>query len=80
MGRLSSEGVELCGRSEAFVASLDHHLSLLNHVHELSTGERTLCSIERFEPQQGTSDTLYGSIILLNGMTLIFTILWIPGS
>ncbi len=35
--RLSGQGIELCGRSEALVSSFNHHLSFLDHVHELNT-------------------------------------------
>jgi hypothetical protein len=37
---LSGQGVELFGRGEALISGLDHHLPLLNHVHELDP----LCS------------------------------------
>ena len=50
---LSSEGVELFGRSEALGSGLDHHLFLLDHMHEFDTGERPLGCVEGFEPQHG---------------------------
>jgi hypothetical protein len=31
---LRGQGIELFGRSEAFVSLLHHHLPFLNHVHE----------------------------------------------
>ena len=47
---LRGQGIELFSHSEAVVPGLDHHLSLLNHVHELNTNERTLGGVERLEP------------------------------
>ena len=46
VGRLGGEGVELCGRSEAFVFGLDHQLFLLDHMHELDANECVLRCIE----------------------------------
>ncbi len=37
VGKLGGQGVELFGRSEAFVSGLDHPLSFLDHVHEFHT-------------------------------------------
>ena len=35
-GGLRGEGIELFGRSEAFVSLLDHQLPFLDHVHEFN--------------------------------------------
>ena len=35
---LSGQGVELFGRSAAFVSLRDHQLPFLEHVHEFNTG------------------------------------------
>jgi len=63
---LRSEGVELFGRSEALVSGLDHHLFLLDHMHEFDTGERPLGCVERFEPQHGPCHPLDCSMVLLD--------------
>ena len=47
---LCGQGVELFGRSEAPVSSLDEHLFFLDHVHEFDTDERGLRRVKRFEP------------------------------
>ena len=39
---LRGEGVEQFSRSATLVSGLDHHLFLLDHVHEFDTGERPL--------------------------------------
>jgi hypothetical protein len=46
---LCGQGVELFGRSEALVSSLDDHLFFLDHVHEFDTDERGLRRVKRFE-------------------------------
>ncbi len=48
--RLSGQGVEQCGRSETLFAGLHHHLSFLDHVHELNSNECVLGCLERFKP------------------------------
>src|SRR5262249_55719694 len=65
---LSSQGVEQFGRSEALFSSLHHHLSFLDHGHELNPNECVLSGLERFKPQHGSCHPLYASLILLNGV------------
>src|SRR5712692_1891623 len=48
--RLSGQGVEQYGRSETLFAGLHHHLSFLDHVHELNSNECVLGCLERFKP------------------------------
>ena len=68
---LGGQGVELFSRSEALVPGLDHHLSLLNHVHELHTNERTLGSVERLAPSHWPRHPLYTLMILLHNVVEI---------
>ena len=42
VGGLRGQGIELFGRSEAFVSLLHHHLPFLNHVHEFDPNYRVL--------------------------------------
>ena len=72
MWGLSSEGVELFGRSAALVSGLDHQLFLLDHMHEFDTDERPLGCIERFEPQHGPCHPLHASMILFDDVVQIF--------
>jgi hypothetical protein len=68
VGGLRGQGIELFGRSEAFVSLLDHQLSFLDHVHEFNADQGVLGCIERFEPQHRPCHPLDCSMILLNGM------------
>jgi hypothetical protein len=47
---LCGQGVELFGRSEPLVSSLDDHLFFLDHVHEFDADECGLRRVKRFEP------------------------------
>jgi hypothetical protein len=50
MEGLRGQGVEQFGRSAALSAGLHHHLSFLDHVHELNPNECVLGCIKRFKP------------------------------
>ncbi len=47
-----------------FYSFLDHHLALLEHVHELDADQRALGRLKRFEPQHGTRHPLDGAMVL----------------
>ena len=66
VGGLGGEGVEQFSRSAALVSGLDHHLFLLDHVHEFDTGERPLSCVEHFAPQHRPCDPLDCALILLH--------------
>jgi hypothetical protein len=68
---LSGQGVEQFGRSEALGSLLNHQLPFLDHVHEFNPNECVLGCLEHFEPQHGTGDPLYTSMILLHNVVEI---------
>src|SRR5262245_7793034 len=69
---LRGQGVEQCGRSEAFVSSLHDHLSFLDHVHEFDPDQSALSCLERFEPQHRPCHPLDCSMILLHDVVYVF--------
>ena len=71
MGELSGQDIELFDRREAILFLLDHQLLFPDHVHELDSGQRILCGVERFEPQYGTHHPLDGSMVLFHPITEI---------
>jgi hypothetical protein len=62
----------LFGRGEALISSFDHHLSLLNHVHELNPNQRSLGGRKRFEAEHRTGDPLHAAVILFHHIIQIF--------
>jgi hypothetical protein len=68
MERLRGQGIELFGRSEAFVSLLHHHLPFLNHVHEFDPNSRVLGSRKRFEPQHLPCHPLHAAMILFDNI------------
>src|SRR5215510_3881386 len=69
---LGGQGIELFGRCETLCLLLNPHLPSFEHVYELHTGEGTLGSVERVEPQHRTCRPLDGSMILLHKIVEIF--------
>ena len=58
VGRLSGQGVEQFGRSEALFSNLHPHLSFLDHVHEFYPDQCVLGCRKRFESQHRSCDPL----------------------
>ena len=62
------QGVKLFGRREPLSSRFTPQLPFLEHVHELDTGQSTLGCIKGLESKHGTSHSLHGSMVLLNGL------------
>jgi hypothetical protein len=71
VGRLSGQGVEQFGHSDALVSGLHPHLSFLDHVHELNPNECVLGCLERFKPQHRPCHPLYTSMILFHHIRVV---------
>jgi len=71
VGGLGSQGVEQFGRSAALVSGPDHHLFLLDHMHEFDTDERPLSRVKRFEPQHRPCHPLHCSVVLFHDIVEI---------
>ena len=72
VGGLGGQGVEHFGRREVLGSRLNHPLPFLEPVHECEPDEGVVGCVERFEPQQGSSDPFDGSMILLDAVVDVF--------
>jgi hypothetical protein len=72
VGRIGGQAVERFGRSAVLFSGLDHPPSLLNHVHELKTGQHTLGGVVRFAPSPGPCHPPHSLVILFDEMVHIF--------
>ena len=72
VGGLGGQGIEHCGRREVLGSRLNHQLPFLEPVHECEPDEGVVGCVERFEPQQGSSDPFDGSMILLDAVVYVF--------
>ena len=54
------------GRCETFYRVLDHHLTFLQHVHELNADEHGLGCRKRLEPEHGAGDPLDTAMVLFH--------------
>ena len=68
---LGGQDIELFDRREAFRLSLDHHLALLEHVHELDADQRALGCLKGLESEHRADDPLHGSVVPLDELVKV---------